>query len=33
MRKLSPLSVLTFLVTVAAFYGKAKYGYGFFGGK
>jgi hypothetical protein len=33
MRKLSPMSVLMFLVTVAAFYGKAKYGYGFFGGK
>lgn len=31
--QLRPLSVLTFLVTVAAFYGRARYGFGFFGGK
>jgi hypothetical protein len=31
MRKLTPMSVLMFLVTTAALYGKAKYG--FFGGK
>jgi hypothetical protein len=33
MRKLTPMSVLVFLVTVASVYGRAKYGYGFFGGK
>ena len=31
LRKLSPMSVLVFLVSTAAFYGKLKYG--FFGGK
>jgi hypothetical protein len=31
MRKLTPMSVLVFLVTSAAFLAKAKYG--FFGGK
>lgn len=36
MRKLTPTSVLLFLVATAAFLGKAKYGFsldGFFGGK
>lgn len=36
MRKLTPITVLLFLVSTAAFLGKAKYGYsleGFFGGK
>ncbi|MDX6397080.1 MAG: hypothetical protein QOJ43_488 [Gaiellaceae bacterium] len=31
MRKITPMSVLVFLVTSAAFLAKAKYG--FFGGK
>ena len=31
LRKLTPMSVLVFLVTTAALYGKVKYG--FFGGK
>lgn len=31
MRKLTPITVLTFLVSTAAFYAKVKYG--FFGGK
>lgn len=31
MRKLTPMSVLVFLVTTAAFLAKVKYG--FFGGK
>ena len=36
MRKLTPMTVLVFLVTSAALYGKVKYGFvghGFFGGK
>ena len=36
MRTLTPTTVLLFLVSIAAFLGKAKYGYsfeGFFGGK
>lgn len=34
MRKqLTPMTVLMTLVTAAAFLAKAKYGYGFFGGK
>ena len=31
MKKLTPMTVLMFLITTAALYGKAKYG--FFGGK
>lgn len=34
MRKLTPMTVLAFLVTTAAFLAKVKYGFnGFFGGK
>jgi hypothetical protein len=33
LRKLTPMTVLTFAVTTAALFGKAKYGFGFFGGK
>ena len=34
MRKqITPMTVLTALFTTALFLGKAKYGFGFFGGK